>query len=173
MAKPRVYVTLRKIAKVMQWKSPATVLRRHKYDEFPLYPMPTKRGWVWVTSDALIDEWERRKAELSRGTRLRRPYFWRHRKEIRTGTKEHIVITWKSTDLREGELLCQWCGELKEKCACKSANIQTNRHKPWCGLASAKCTCSHKPQPNPLLNMASRMANDHFARRVRASGQRV
>ena len=47
------YRTLRVIAERMGW-GPATVLRRHKLDDFPLYLDWTKRGLIWVTSDELI-----------------------------------------------------------------------------------------------------------------------
>jgi hypothetical protein len=63
----------------MQWKSPSTVLRRHKLDEFPLYLDWTVRGLIWVTSDALIEEWERRKVQTNQGARLKRPWKWRHK----------------------------------------------------------------------------------------------
>ena len=61
--------TLRKIGERMGW-SPAKVLRRHKLDNFPLYLDWTKRGLIWVTSDALIEEWERRKVQMNQGARL-------------------------------------------------------------------------------------------------------
>jgi hypothetical protein len=90
------YRTLRDIANRMRWSSPSTVLRRHKLDDFPLYLDRTKRGLIWVTSDALIEEWERRKVEMCKGARLRyprrrwrrpayRPYNWRLRSKNRTG----------------------------------------------------------------------------------------
>jgi hypothetical protein len=72
------YRTLREIAKRMRW-SPSKVLRRHKLDEFPLYLDWTARGLIWVTSDALIDEWERRKVQMNQGARLKRPWKWRHK----------------------------------------------------------------------------------------------
>src|SRR5262250_2351444 len=50
--------TLRKIGKRMGW-SPAKVLRRHKLDDFPLYPDWTK--------------WEERKVRMCQGARLRNP----------------------------------------------------------------------------------------------------
>jgi hypothetical protein len=89
------YRTLRDIANRMRWKSPSTVLRRHKLDEFPLYLDWTTRGLIWVTSDALIEEWERGKVEMCKGARLRyprqrwrrpayRPYNWRLRGKNRT-----------------------------------------------------------------------------------------
>src|SRR5262245_38519953 len=63
--------TLRKIAERMGW-GPATVLRRHKLDDFPLYPDWTKRGLIWVTSDELILMWEQLKVQMCRGARLRK-----------------------------------------------------------------------------------------------------
>src|SRR5262245_42233642 len=81
--------TLRKIAERMGW-GPATVLRRHKLDDFPLYPDWTKRGLIWVTSDELIHSWEQLQVQMCRGARLRnpprtrrkptyQPYNWRFR----------------------------------------------------------------------------------------------
>ena len=81
--------TLRKIAERMGW-SPAKVLRRHKLDDFPLYPDWTKRGLIWVTSDELILVWEQNKVQMNQGARLRppprprqkptyHPYNWRLR----------------------------------------------------------------------------------------------
>jgi hypothetical protein len=70
--------TLRKIAERMGW-SPAKVLRRHKLDDFPLYPDWTKRGPVWVTSDELILEWEQNKVRMNQGARLRPPPRPRHK----------------------------------------------------------------------------------------------
>ena len=70
--------TLRKIGERMGW-SPAKVLRRHKLDNFPLYLDWTKRELIWVTSDALIEEWERRKVQMNQGARLRPPPRPRHK----------------------------------------------------------------------------------------------
>jgi hypothetical protein len=70
--------TLRKIAERMGW-SPAKVLRRHKLDDFPLYPDWTKRGIIWVTSDELILEWEQKKVDMNQGARLRPPPRPRHK----------------------------------------------------------------------------------------------
>ena len=70
--------TLRKIAERMGW-SPAKVLRRHKLDDFPLYPDWTKRGIIWVTSDELILEWEQKKVRMNQGARLRPPPRPRHK----------------------------------------------------------------------------------------------
>jgi hypothetical protein len=89
--------TVRKIAERMGW-SPATVLRRHKLDNFPLYPDWTKRGLIWVTSDELILKWEEGKVRMSHGARLRqpprprhkptyRPYNWRLRYKNETGNE--------------------------------------------------------------------------------------
>src|SRR5262249_49145839 len=64
--------TLRKIAERMGW-GPATVLRRHKLDDFPLYQDWTKRGLIWVTSDELIVLWEAKKVQMCQGARLRNP----------------------------------------------------------------------------------------------------
>ncbi len=94
--------TLRLIAKRMAWKSPATVLRRHKLDDFPLYPDWTKRGLIWATSDDLILLWEERKVAVNRGARLRnpprrrhrpdyKPYNWRLRDKNRTMTETAVV----------------------------------------------------------------------------------
>src|SRR5262249_6518665 len=66
------YRGLREIANRMKW-SPATTLRRHKLDDFPLYPDWTKRGLIWVTSDELIHSWEQLKVQMCRGARLRNP----------------------------------------------------------------------------------------------------
>jgi hypothetical protein len=70
--------TLRKIAERMGW-SPAKVLRRHKLDDFPLYPDWTKRGQIWVTSDELVLEWEQNKVRMNQGARLRPPPRPRHK----------------------------------------------------------------------------------------------
>jgi len=56
----------------MGW-GPATVLRRHKLDDFPLYLDWTKRGLIWVTSDELIHLWEQMKVNMCQGARLRNP----------------------------------------------------------------------------------------------------
>ena len=70
--------TLRKIADRMGW-SPAKVLRRHKLDDFPLYPDWTKRGPIWATSDELILLWEQNKVRMNQGARLRPPPRPRHK----------------------------------------------------------------------------------------------
>src|SRR5262249_17144637 len=70
--------TLRVIAERMGW-GPATVLRRHKLDDFPLYQDWTKRGLIWVTSDELILMWEQLKVQMCRGARLRNPPRPRHK----------------------------------------------------------------------------------------------
>ena len=48
-------------------RSPSTPLRRHTFDGFLMYPEPTLRGQIWVTSDSLIEKWELGKAEECRG----------------------------------------------------------------------------------------------------------
>jgi hypothetical protein len=87
--------TLRKIAERMGW-SPAKVLRRHKLDDFPLYPDWTKRGLIWVTSEELILEWEQNKVRMNQGARLRppprhkptyHPYNWRLRYKNQTPSR--------------------------------------------------------------------------------------
>jgi len=89
--------TLRKIAKRMGW-SPAKVLRRHKLDDFPLYPDWTKRGPIWATSDELILLWEQNKVQMWQGARLRppprprrkptyHPYNWRLRYKNETPSR--------------------------------------------------------------------------------------
>ena len=89
--------TLRKIAKRMGW-SPAKVLRRHKLDDFPLYPDWTKRGPIWATSDELILLWEQNKVRMNQGARLRppprprrkpsyHPYNWRLRYKNETPSR--------------------------------------------------------------------------------------
>jgi hypothetical protein len=70
--------TLRKIAERMGW-SPAKVLRRHKLDDFPLYPDWTNRGQIWVTSDELILAWDQNKVRMNQGARLRPPPRPRHK----------------------------------------------------------------------------------------------
>ena len=81
-----VYKSLKKIAQRMDWKSPSTVLRRHKLDQFPLYEGWSKRGSIWVTSDALIENWERKKVEMCRGARLKTPWKVRHKPTYRRYT---------------------------------------------------------------------------------------
>ena len=78
-----MYRTLEAISKRMGWKSPSTVLRRHKLDDFPIYPDFGRRGLVWVTSDALIEQWETRKVAMNRGGRLKQPWKWRHKESFR------------------------------------------------------------------------------------------
>ena len=89
--------TLRKIADRMGW-SPAKVLRRHKLDDFPLYPDWTKRGPIWATSDELILLWEQNKVQMWQGARLRppprprrkstyHPYNWRLRYKNETPSR--------------------------------------------------------------------------------------
>src|SRR5262249_18940392 len=72
------YRTLRKSAERMGG-GPATVLRRHKLDDFPLYLDWTKRGLIWVTSDELILMWEQMKVRMCQGARLRNPPRPRHK----------------------------------------------------------------------------------------------
>jgi len=73
------YRTLREIANRMGWKSSSTVLRRHKLDDFPMYPDFGTHGLIWVTSDELIHVWESRKVALNQGARLKQPWKWRHK----------------------------------------------------------------------------------------------
>jgi hypothetical protein len=77
------YRTLRAIGERMGW-APSTVLRRHKLDDFPLYPDWTVRGLIWVTSDDLISRWELRKVMMSQGARLKRPWKQRHKPSYRS-----------------------------------------------------------------------------------------
>jgi hypothetical protein len=94
------YRTLRVIGERMGW-APATVLRRHKLDNFPLYLDWTKRGLIWVTSDELILKWEEGKVQMSHGARLRtpprprhkptyRPYNWRLRYKNETANETSV-----------------------------------------------------------------------------------
>jgi hypothetical protein len=77
------YRTLRAIGERMAW-APSTVLRRHKLDDFPLYPDLTVRGLIWVTSDDLISRWELRKVMMSHGARLKGPWKQRHKPTYRS-----------------------------------------------------------------------------------------
>jgi hypothetical protein len=91
------YRTLRAIGERMGW-APSTVLRRHKLDDFPIYPDWTAWGVIWVTSDELIHRWELKKVMMSQGARLKRPskqrrkpsyrsYNYRLRDKYRTGNE--------------------------------------------------------------------------------------
>ena len=42
-----------------------------------MYPDWTKRGLIWVSSDELIQEWERRKVAVNVGARIKLPWKWR------------------------------------------------------------------------------------------------
>jgi hypothetical protein len=77
------YRTLREIAARMGW-APSTVLRRHKLDDFPIYPDWTARGLIWVTSDELIHRWELKKVMMSHGARLKRPWKQRRKPSYRS-----------------------------------------------------------------------------------------
>jgi hypothetical protein len=77
------YRTLREIAARMRW-APSTVLRRHKLDDFPIYPDWTAWGLIWVTSDELIQRWELKKVMMSHGARLKRPWKQRHKTSYRS-----------------------------------------------------------------------------------------
>ena len=93
------YKTLRAISRRMNWRSPATAFRRHKFDSFPLWPDFTRRGLVWRTNDDLIEMWEAEKVRLAQGLRLKKPYkhknphrryFWRIRRELVKEKETHI-----------------------------------------------------------------------------------
>jgi len=56
-----IYVSLRKIAKRMGWRSPQTVLRNYEWHDFPIIRRNLAHGrWCWVTDDLMIVEWLKR-----------------------------------------------------------------------------------------------------------------
>ena len=167
------YRTLRKICKRMGWKSPATPMRRNKYDDFPMYPLPTSRGFVWVTSDVLIASWEARKAEMSRGIRLKRPYhhkgprypYFYRLYETRTETRRSVLSGERKAPLREGlDNMCPICGRTEphgtERC---QRMIDGEKPPHETGIPTVQVRARSLP---------SQIADEHFARRMRVGRTR-
>ncbi len=178
---------LREISQRMRWKSPATVLRRHKMDQFPLYPDWTQRGRIWVISDALIEEWERKKAELNQGMRLRhppwqrrhkpsyKPYNWRLRSKNQTRTETadptikrekkpplHEELRWDS--LQPGEKAYVKARELTPEELEEIERYEAQR------APEPPAEAPPAPKLSPLMELSRRVANRHFEQRKRNRG---
>jgi len=162
------YRTLRQICKRMGWKSPATPLRRNKYDDFPMYPLPTIRGFVWVTSDVLIASWEARKAEMSRGVRLKHPYHHKSPRypyfyrlyETRTETPKTALAGERAPLRARMENVCPICGRTEphgtERCQ-RVIEVEKPSHD------------TRLPDPQfRSRSLPSRIADQHFAQRKKA-----
>jgi len=170
------YRTLRTISRRMNWLSPATAYRRHKFDSFPLWPDFTRRGLVWRTNDSLIEMWEAKKVKLSQGLRLKKPYkhknphrryFWRIRRELVKEKETHIetgdaaLSRGRKAALREGvDNLCPICGGTEphgtEKC-CRMIDGEKPPHET--GITTVQVRSRSLP---------SRIASKHFAQRKKA-----
>jgi len=125
------YRTLREIANRMGWKSPSTVLRRHKLDDFPVYPDFGRRGLFWVTSDELIHAWEARKVAMNQGARLKQPWKWKHKESYQpynwqlrkdTGTKKPPDREGKAASLREANKGLKVAAP-KKQCTCGTPTL--------------------------------------------------
>lgn len=192
------YRGLREIAQRMRFKSPATVLRRHKMDQFPMYPDYTQRGRIWVTTDVLIEEWEQKKAELNQGMRLRhppwkrrhkpsyRPYNYRLRSENRTGIETaypkirqgkkrplHEELRWDT--LEPGEKAYIKARELTPEELEEIERYEAKKRTEITGQPENMETQQEPqvapPQPritNPLAEVTRRVANRHFDWRKRS-----
>jgi len=165
--------TLRQICRRMGWKSPATPLRRNKYDDFPMYPLPTRRGPIWVTSDSLISEWEQRKSAMARGIRLKRPYhhksprypYFYRLNETRTETPKTSLTGKRKAALREGpDALCPICGAPEphgtERCQ-RILEVEKPLHETGLPVPQVRSR-----------SLTTRIADEHFARRMRVGRTR-
>src|SRR5262249_42262840 len=138
--------TLRKIAERMGW-GPATVLRRHKLDDFPLYLDWTKRGLIWVTSDELILQWEERKVRMCQGARLRNPPRPRHK-------PTYQPYNWR---LRyKNETLNETMGPTRNEGESRSPLHEESQPKPStpdcpCGIPSRCKVYLQEEEPSPSL----------------------
>ena len=167
------YRTLRQICKRMSWRSPATPLRRNRYDNFPMYPLPTIRGFVWVTSDVLIAGWEARKAEMSRGIRLKRPYhhksprypYFYRLNETHTETPKTTLTGGRKSALRERmDNVCRICGGTEphgtERC-CRRIDGEKPSHDTGLPVPQVRSR-----------SLPSRIADEHFQRRMKSGRTR-
>ena len=166
------YRTLRQICKRMGWKSPATPLRRNKYDDFPMFPLPTIRGSVWVTSDVLIARWEARKAEMSRGIRLKRPYhhksprypYFYRLNETRTETpKTTLDGERKAAPRMRPDKICPICGAPEPhgtEICCRRIDGEKPSHDT--GVPATY------EEPRRTRTLTTRIADEHFAKRKKA-----
>ena len=81
----------RSLAQRLGYRSPQSVINRHEkrneVNPLPMYPRFKGRNWVWCSDDALLVEWQRREAELSRNCRIVRARMPRrkHRKTLQEG----------------------------------------------------------------------------------------
>ena len=142
------YRTLRKIAKRMGWSSPATPLRRNRFDEFPMWPDFTSHGLVWTTSDFLINSWEERKVKRSRGIRLKRPWKQRHKPNYRP-------YFWRKN---QTPIETPLSAEVKEK-------NPTLRKKKGSQIGPPGSVETKKP--SPLTVLATKYADSFFEKRKR------
>ena len=194
------YRGLREIAERMRWKSPATVLRRHKMDQFPMYSQPTQRGPVWVTSDLLIEDFERKKADLNQGMRLRhppykrrhkptyKPYNYRLRNQNRIGTETadptikqakklplHEELRWDSLQPGEKAYIkaCELTPEELEEIERYEAKqcADTTPQPDKEGAQPGPQVATPQPRIiNPIAEVTKRVAIRHFERRKRSRG---
>jgi len=86
-----IYFGTRSIAARLGYRSPQSVINRHEkrneVNPLPMFPRFKGRNWVWCSDDAILVDWQKREAALSRHeriTRLRRPRR-KHRKTRQEG----------------------------------------------------------------------------------------
>ena len=126
----------RSIAKRLGYRSPQSVINRHEkrneINPLPMFPRFKGRNWVWCSDDALLVEWQRREAALSRHERITRVRYPRrkHRKTLQEGfpnghrdwTLETLTRGKEGRSLREEPLEGSRAGKpLSPACTCGTA----------------------------------------------------
>jgi len=137
----------------MGW-GPATVLRRHKLDDFPLYQDWTKRGLIWVTSDELIVLWEAKKVQMCQGARLRNPPRPRHKS---TYQPYNWRLRYKNETSNEtvGSMRNQ-----RESAPSLHEDPQPEPSTPYCPCGIPSCCKVHlQPEEEPTPSLQEELAN--------------
>ena len=144
------YFGARSIARRMGWRSPTTPINKHERRDNPnpflMYPQVRGRNWVWATSDEMILLWEKREAELSRNmrvARLRLPRGTRRKRLQKDPTDGHRH--WTVEAFTEG----------KEDEPIREAGLPATYE-----------------EPRRTRSLPTRIADEHFARRMRAGRTR-
>ena len=145
-----IYFGTRSIAARLGYRSPQSVINRHEkrneVNPLPMYPRIKGRDWVWCISEPLLQLWEVREANLSRNLRIARLKLPRrkHRKKQQDGSQNG-----------HKEWMLKAFSEEKENGPPREAGLPATYEKP-----------------RRTRSLTTRIADEHFARRMRVGRTR-
>ena len=174
-----IYFGTRSIAARLGYRSPQSVINRHEkrneVNPLPMYPRIKGRDWVWCISEPLLQLWEVRETNLSRTQRIARLRLPRRKrgktlqKDLTDGRREWTASPFSAGGgigtSREGpDKICRICGGTEPHGTDKCCRIIDGEKPP-------RDTGLPVPQFRSR-SLPSRIASEHFARRMRVGRTR-